>query len=219
MQASQVDSRRFFAIASLLSAIVTVILVATAAPPVGPAADLLSSFRAHQGRYLLLAVVVLIWAIVSVLHVVAIGRLVAADRPVLAFAGTLLLSGGVLLLGFGTFEFVGAFFSIMAAGDTTGQLSQASFHAIFWANLSFMLSDPGLMTMGAGQLIVGWLLWSGRGMPRYVAAAGMTGGIAGLLTLAVYQTPMLAIIQLLAFALTAAATGIALLIRQEPAAS
>ncbi len=79
-----------------------------------------------------------------------------------------------------------------------------------WRNLSFLLSDPGLMTLGAGQLVFGWLTWRGRAFPGYVAALGILGGVAGLLTLAVYQTAVLAIVQLLSWSITTAAAGLVL---------
>ncbi|HET7548832.1 MAG TPA: hypothetical protein VFJ86_13755, partial [Usitatibacter sp.] len=62
-------------------------------------------------------------------------------------------------------------------------------------NLSFLLSDPGLMTLGAGQAIFGWLAWIERTPSRAIGVVAMVGGAAGLLTLAVYQTPLLAVVQ------------------------
>ena len=47
------------------------------------------------------------------------------------------------------------------------------------------------------------------------AVVGMIGGVAGLLTLAVFQTPMLALLQLLCFAIWGIATGILLLRGKE----
>ena len=204
------DGKRFFAAASFLSAALTLLLVLTAAPASGPPADVLSYFMAHRSRLVTLAVVVLSWAIVSVLHVIAIGRLAAANRPMLAIAGAALSSGGILLLGFGTFIYVGSFFSIAAASQAARDPTQGNFHALVWWNLSFMLSDPGLMTLGAGQAILGCLAWKASALPRYTGAIGVGGGLAGLLTLAVYQTPVLAIVQLLAFGAVAAIAGIAL---------
>jgi hypothetical protein len=47
-------------------------------------------------------------------------------------------------------------------------------------------------------------------MSRALVVVGFIGGIAGLLTLAVYQTPILAVVQLGAFAVWAGALGWAL---------
>ena len=46
---------------------------------------------------------------------------------------------------------------------------------------------------------------------RGVSAVGIAGGLAGLLTLATYQTSLLAMIQFGAFGLWAIATGVVLL--------
>jgi predicted membrane chloride channel (bestrophin family) len=66
------------------------------------------------------------------------------------------------------------------------------------------------MTWGLGQFLFGWLVWKGGVLPNWLAAVGMIGGAAGLLTLAVYQTPMLALLQLACFAIWEFATGILL---------
>jgi hypothetical protein len=216
MGSSQFDNKRFFAVASILSAFLTLLLVVSAAPPPGSAADLLPYFRAHLPRFVILAVVVLAWVVVSLPVVIAIARLVGDDHPMLASAGALLSAGGILLLGFGTFIFIGAFFALAAANDAAPSAAHAAYQAAVWRNLSFLLSDPGLMTLGAGQLVFGWLAWRGRAFPRYVAALGILGGIAGLLTLAVYQTPALAIVQLLALSITAAAAGLVLFRHDRP---
>lgn len=70
----------------------------------------------------------------------------------------------------------------------------------FWGNLSFYLTDPGLMTWGLGQFLFGWLAWKSNVLPDCVSVVGMIGGIAGLLTLAVYQSGVVALIQLASFA-------------------
>jgi hypothetical protein len=210
MLSDQIDSRRFFAAISMASALLTLALVLTAAPPQGAPSDLLAYFRANQGRFVVLAIVVLTWVIVSLLAVVATGRLVAGDRPLLGLAATLASSGGILLLGFGTFIFVGAFFALNAATQGSVEVAQANYQASFWYNMSFLLSDPGLMVLGGGQAILGWLAWRSRAIHRFAGAVGVAGGLAGLLTLAVYQTPFLAIIQLLSLCITNVAAGVAL---------
>ena len=201
------DGRRFFACAAFASSILTLLLILSPTPQSASPSDLLPYFRAHQTQFVVSAVAILIWAIVSVLLVVAAGQLVGGDRSTLAFAATLLCSGGILLLAFGTFVFLGAFFSLAAANDVIRDSAQANFQALIWHNLSFMLSDPGLMVLGAGQVILGWLMWTRRALSRLVAAILVLGGLAGLFTLAVYQTPTLAFAQLVAFAITGVAFG------------
>jgi len=127
----------------------------------------------------------------------------------MAFAATLLCAGGALLLGFATFAYVGAFLAITAASHAAPSQAEAIYQAAIWGNLSFFLSDPGLMTLGLGQ----WRLFRWP-----VCAVGYLGGLAGLLTLAVYQTSVLAIVQIGAFGVWGIATGIALL-RQSRSAS
>jgi hypothetical protein len=70
------------------------------------------------------------------------------------------------------------------------------------------------MTLGLGQLLFAWLDWNGRVLPRWVTVLGFVGGIAGLLTLAVYQTPLLALVQMTSFGVWGLAVGSILLRRQ-----
>jgi hypothetical protein len=48
-------------------------------------------------------------------------------------------------------------------------------------------------------------------VPNWVAVVGMVGGVTGLLTLAVYQTPGLALVQLSCFTIWGFAAGVTLL--------
>jgi hypothetical protein len=66
------------------------------------------------------------------------------------------------------------------------------------------------MALGGGQMLFAWLAL-GTAAARWLVAVAFVGGIAGVLTLAVYQTPVLAMAQLLSFAVCAFAAGIALL--------
>jgi hypothetical protein len=91
--------------------------------------------------------------------------------------------------------------------------ADATYQAAIWAKLSFFLTDPGLMTLGAGQSLFAWLAWSSGALPKSVSLVGLIGGLCGLLTLAVYQTSVLAMIQIGAFAVWGIATGIVLLRR------
>jgi hypothetical protein len=71
------------------------------------------------------------------------------------------------------------------------------------------------MTLGGGQVLFSWLALRTTA-PRWLAVTGFIGGIAGLLTLAVYQTPLLAFVQLLSFAVCAIGAGVGL-VRSRPA--
>ena len=108
-----------------------------------------------------------------------------------------------------SFAHVGALLSIAAAGPPPSA-ADAAYQAAIWGNLFFFLTDPGLMTWGLGQLLFAWLAWNSNILSNWVAAVGIVGGMAGLLTLAVYQSSMLAVIQLASFVVWAFATGILL---------
>lgn len=56
------------------------------------------------------------------------------------------------------------------------------------------------MMWGLGQFLFGRLAWKSALFPNWVAAVGMIGGLAGLLTDAVYQTAALALLQIVCFA-------------------
>jgi hypothetical protein len=128
----------------------------------------------------------------------------------LANAAQMLTAGGVLLLGFGVFIFLGATLSLASAGP--GPTSETvAHHAQFWSHMRFYLTDPGLMSWGLGQLLFGWLAWRSRALPRWLCIVGGLGGTAGLLTLAVYETDLLALLQLLAFATWGIGVGVKLL--------
>jgi hypothetical protein len=73
------------------------------------------------------------------------------------------------------------------------------------------------MAWGLGQFLFGWVAWRSVVLPNWLAIIGMLGGVAGLLTLAVYQTAVLALVQLLAFTIWGFATGLSLLRARQPA--
>jgi len=57
------------------------------------------------------------------------------------------------------------------------------------------------MAWGLGMFLFGWLAWKGGALPNWVPILGFVGGAAGLLTLVVYQSGILAIVQELCFAM------------------
>ena len=208
----RLDGRVIFAGFALLAGVVSLMLIVSATTPVPRApAELLSFIAAHQSTYVFAAVAVLAWVTASVPFIVGLKALLGADNSNLALAATLLSAGGVLLLGFATFASIGANLAILAASDAAPTRAEATYQAVIWGNLSFYLSDPGLMILGLGQVLFAWLAWNSGSLPKLIAAIGFLGGFAGLLTLAVYQTGVLAMVQLGAFGVWGLAAGVALL--------
>jgi len=210
----ELDRAPAFGRFSLVSGAASVLLLAaTLRPTPQSAAGQLAYFAGHQSLVALEAVILLVWAVVSIPFVAALGQILRPKSPTFAMAATMLSAAGILLLGFAIFAHVGALLSIVAAGGPPNA-ADAIYQAAIWGNLSFYLTDPGLMTWGLGQLLFGWLAWKSRVLPNWVSIVGTIGGIAGLLTLAVYQTAALALVQLASFAVWGFATGILLLRRR-----
>lgn len=183
--------------------------VALQPPPTAPAKELLF-IATHKGWFGLLDIVVVTWSVFSVPLAAILAKLLLAKDSAMASAAQFLVAGGALLLGFGIAIGAGALFSILAVGVqpyTTTDTHQAA----IWLTLNFFLADPGLMALGLGQLIFGWLAWRSGVLPNWVAIMGMVGGIAGLLTEAIYQSGVLALLQIICFAIWAFATGFLLL--------
>jgi Domain of unknown function (DUF4386) len=207
--------RRAFAVVAILAGLLSVLLIFSASSPAPRVpAELLLHFSSHRSSYLFAAVTALVWVVVAVPFVVVLGGLLATNSQTISRAATLLSVGGIFLLGFATFTFVGAFLAIVAAGDVAPSAAESTYQAAIWANLSFFLTDPGLMTLGAGQSLFAWLAWRSGALPRPVSLVGFIGGLSGLLTLAVYQTSLLALIQIGAFGVWGIATGVVLLRRR-----
>jgi uncharacterized protein DUF4386 len=201
---------------ALSSAALSTLLVVGLLPPVSrnPAA-LIASFTEHRPLVAIEAIVVLAWAVCSVPFVVALGQLTRARGATLALSAMVLSSTGIVLLAYAIRTYIGAILAIAATGrpiDSPEMLYQVE----IWRNLFFFLSDPGLMVWGLGQFLFGKLAWKSAVFPNWVAALGVLGGLAGLLTDAVYQTGALALLQIACFAIWGFVTG-AMLLRRPPA--
>ena len=184
------------------------LLIASSRPP-GDASEALALFAAHRGLVAITATIILAWAVFSIPFVVTLGQLLQEPNPGLALAASILSAIGITLLGFAQFTQIGALLSILAAGRAPNA-ADAIYQAAIWRNLLFYLTDPGLMTWGLGQFLLAWLAWRSRVLPRWVSFVGFISGAAGLLTLAVYQSAVLALIQIVTFFVWALAVAITL---------
>ena len=208
--------RKLLASLSLATGLLTLALVLLSAGPgrMEPG-DLLPYFQAHRARYVISATATLLWILVTIPFVAVLKDMLGPERRALATAATLLSASGVAMLGFGTFVAIGSFFALDSVSSGIAARLQAPYQAAIWRAFGFLLSDPGLMALGGGQLLFSWLAL-GTTVPRWLVIVGIVGGIAGLLTLAVFQTPILALVQLLSLAVTAFAAGLALVRAPRP---
>jgi len=182
------------------------LLLTSLQPPPATPAEQLSFAASHRSAYGLFASLVLAWSVLSIPVIVTSSAMLHLKGGSLASSAKVLSSAGVLLLGYGIFTHTGALLSIVAAGAPP-RPEDATYQAAIWSSLGFYLTDPGLMTWGLGQFLFGWFAWRSGILPNWVAVVGMVGGLAGLLTLAVYQTALLALVQLGSFTVWCFATG------------
>jgi hypothetical protein len=215
----EIDRRATFAIFSLLAAALSVLLVAVTLQTAPSNLDQQPlSLAGNRMHYILAATLILTWAVFSTPFVVGLSTLLRPKSKSLALTAAILSAVGISLLGFGNFTSIGALLSIIAAGSPPAPVA-AAYQVTIWTSLGYYLTDPGLMTWGLGQFLFGWLAWKSHVLPNWLAIIGMIGGIAGLLTLAVYKTPMLALIQLACFAVWGLAVGILLFARRSAQAT
>ena len=209
------ERRGAFAICAMCAGVLSLLLfvLPIVYSPRAPV-ELLPFFESHRSSYILLAVTILIWVIVVIPFFVAVGAMLSTRSRSLAITATLLSTGGILLLGFAVFAFVGALLAIVASAGAAPNAAAATYQAAIWSNLSFFLADPGLMTLGFGQLLFAWLSWNSGSFPKAVSLIGFVGGLAGLFTLATYQTSLLAVIQIGSIGVWGVVTGVMLLRRK-----
>jgi hypothetical protein len=210
---SAIDNKNTFGAFAVVTGVLSILFILESLRPLPAPAERLAFFLSHRGDFLLLAMLVLIWAVFSIPFVVALGAVLRPRGHGLSQAGTILSAIGISLLAFGTFTYVGAMLSITAVAHSPNPGDEA-YQAAIWSNLSFFLSDPGLMTWGLGLLLFGRLAWKSDVLPDWLAIVGIVGGLAGLLTLVVYQTPILALLQFACFAVWGIAAGV-LMIRSQ----
>jgi hypothetical protein len=215
VESSDLDHAATFGWFALISAVLsTAIVIGLLRPLPSDPGALLQFFTEHRPLIALEAICVLTWAVCSVPFVVALWQIERGLGTGLALSATMLSSTGIVLLAYGIRTFFGAMLAIGAAGHPL-HAADALYQAAIWRSLFFFLADPGLMLWGLGQFLFGRLAWKSSFVPRWIGGVGMLGGIAGLLTDAVYQTPALAIIQIACFAIWGFAFGITLLRRSH----
>lgn len=208
----EIDRKGTLAVFALAAATLSLLLlvVSLLTPPPATPAELLAFASSHRIAYGLFACLILAWSVFSVPLIVTLGTILQSRGGTLTVIAQLLSAVGVLLLGFATFTNIAALLSIVAAGNPP-RPEDATYQAAIWSNLSFYLTDPGLMIWGLGQFLFGWVTWKSGVLPNWLAVVGIIGGIAGLMTLGVYQTPVLALVQLVSFTICGFVTGRSLL--------
>ena len=181
-----------FAILSSLLGFIFLISTLLQKPPLPN--QIATFFETSRGSFILFAALSIVWSVVTIPVIVAIGQLSKNDtNKGLSITSIILTSTGILLNGIVSFIYVGALLSIWNAKDIQG--ANSVYEMSIWTNLFYFMTDPALMIWGLGQLILGKILLSNANFPKWVGVITIIGVIAGLLTLIVYQTPILAILQ------------------------
>ena len=181
-----------FAILSSLLGIIFLIATLMQKPPLPN--QVASYFEASRGSFILFATLSLVWSITTVPTLFAIGLVSKkSSNNGLSYTAIALTSAGILLNGIVSFIYVGALLSI--GNSSTIQGANSNYEMSIWTNLFYFMTDPALMIWGLGQFFLGIILFSNIRYPKCLGIITMVGGLAGLLTLVVYQTPVLAILQ------------------------
>jgi len=207
LTSAKLDHQPIFGLSASLSALLSLLLVAVSLQgPTGTGAYL-EFFNHHRATSILTAILFMTWAVIAIPFLAAVEEMLRSGGEVLARAATLLSSLGILLLAFGYFTTTGAFMAISAIASAPLP-SEREYQAAIWRNMGFFLSDPGLMAWGLGFFLLGMLTWNSGVLPRWLGIVAVVGGVAGLLTLAVYQTPVLALVQVSCFGVWGFAVGV-----------
>ncbi len=193
------DNKRMFTACAVLSSVIGIIFLAITLAQQPPLPHQVSArFTSNQGAFILFATLSLVWSIISIPTIVALEAIVRNNKNrSLCNSAALLTSSGILLNGIISFVYVGALISIWSSSGMQG--ANSDYQMSIWTNLYYFMSDPALMLWGFGQLAFGFLLLSDPAFPKWVGLITLIGGLAGVLTLAVYQTPILAILQAITF--------------------
>lgn len=194
----ELNNNLIFTAFAVLSSLLGIIFLATTLmqkPPLPH--QVLAYFEYNQSGFILFATLSLGWSIVSIPTIVALGAVIKTRSKSLCHSAILLTSSGILLNGIISFLYVGALISIWSTRGMQG--ANSAYQMSIWTNLFYFMSDPALMLWGFGQLVFGYLLLSDSIFPKWLGLLTVTGGVAGALTLAVYQTPILAILQTITF--------------------
>jgi hypothetical protein len=193
------DSRKIFAGFAVISCLLGLIILATTflQKPLKPD-QIFSNFQTYQGDYILFATLSLSWSVFTFPVIISIGILLRnTTNSVLCYTASILTGLGVLLNGIVSFLYVGALLSAWNSKNIGG--TNAEYDMTFWTNLFYFMTDPALMIWGLGQFLFGIILYKQAAFPKWLSINTLTGGIAGVLTLVVYQTPILAILQAITF--------------------
>lgn len=189
----------FISIMAWISAVLLLLMlgITFSFPPPQPA-DMLIFFESNKNAFVLLAMFSLGWSVSAVPVILGLVALAKSAQQGLTLLGSaVLLAGGVLLSGITTFLYMGVCFALYLSQD----VNQAPmlFETTFWSQFYFFMTDPPLFIWGAGQFILGIIFFRAKITARWIAVLTITGGFAGLFTLFIFQTPILAILQYLSF--------------------
>lgn len=191
----ELGNKKIFIAFAVLSSLLGFIFLATTLMQKPPLPHQVSAyFETNQSGFILFATLSLVWSLVTIPAVIALGAVIKNNKNrSLNSAAMVLTSSGILLNGIISFLYVGALISIWSTRNMQG--ANSDYQMSIWTNLFYFMSDPALMIWGLGQLLFGYLLLSNSIFPKWLGVITVIGGVAGVLTLAVYQTPLLAILQ------------------------
>jgi len=195
----ELGNKKIFIAFAVLSSLLGFIFLATTLMQKPSLPNQVSAyFETNQSGFILFATLSLVWSVVTIPAIVAFGAVIKNSKNKdLSYTAILLTSFGILLNGIISFLYVGALISIWSTRNMQG--ANSDYQMSIWTNLFYFMSDPALMIWGLGQLLFGYLLLSNSIFPKWLGVITVIGGVAGALTLAVYQTPILAILQELTF--------------------